>query len=309
MAIPVLIDTDAGADGVVALALVLASDQVDLRAITGVAGSVDLDQVMANLDRLLDALGPPSMPIIGRGLDQVDSSLLDRRALFGDDGLSNWEQTAKSHPVHDDFLDVYQRTIEEASGALNILALGPLSNLAALVTEMPDSARHVEHVFISGGSVWARGNVNEFAEFNFYRDPSAAAVVLTSGLPITIVPLDVTGLVCLDQSHVARMAASGYRTGDVAARVLEHALEYDGAPTYGKVFAPAAVTVGSLLWPDLFIKTRMRLDVTTRGAEAGRSRPALGGDKTTQVDLLTAVNAMDLLENMLECLCHEAFIV
>ncbi len=309
MANPVLIDTDAGADGAVALALVLASDHVDLRAITGVGGSVALDQAMTNLDRLLDALGPPSIPIIGRGLDQVDSSLLDRRALFGDDGLSNWEQTAKSPSAHDDFLDVYRRAIEEANGALNILALGPLSNLAALVAAMPDWARCIEHIYISGASVWARGNVNEFAEFNFYRDPSAAAAVLTSGLPITIVPLDVTGLVCLDQSHVARMAASGYRTGGVTARVLESALEYDGAPAYGKVFTPPAVTVGSLLWPDLFIKTRMRLDITTRGAEAGRSRPALGGDKTTQVDLLTAVNAIDLLENMLECLCHEAFIV
>ncbi|MFQ5410744.1 MAG: nucleoside hydrolase [Phycisphaerae bacterium] len=309
MTIPVLIDTDAAGDGAVALSLALAADDLDVRAITGVAGSVELDQAISNIGRLLDTLAPPSMPVIGRGLDQADSNLADRRDLFGDDGLGDWGPTSRSCNPPVDFRDVCARAIEEADGELIILALGPLTNLAAIIAEAPELARRILHVYVSGGSVWARGNVNDSAEFNFYRDPLAAEAVLSSGLAITVVPLDVTGLVCLDQSHLARMSASGYRTGEVAARVLEHALEFDGEPAYGKVFTPAAVTVGSLLWPDLFIKTRMRLDMTTRGAESGRSHPALGGDKTKQVDLLTAVNAVDLLENVLECLCHEAFIV
>ncbi|HWL94342.1 MAG TPA: nucleoside hydrolase, partial [Phycisphaerae bacterium] len=167
----------------------------------------------------------------------------------------------------------------------------------------------VKRLFVAGGAVWCRGNVTEHVEFNFHRDPRAASRVLASGLPITVVPLDVSGLVCFDESHVAHLAASGYRTGQIPAELLEHALEYDGEPAYGKTFVPAAVAVGSVLWPELFMKTRMQLQIVAEGPQAGRSKPALGGDKSKQVDLLTAVNAAEFLERALESLCHEAFVV
>ena len=116
-------------------------------------------------------------------------------------------------------------------------------------------------------------------------------------------------LICLDESHVARMAASGYRTGEVLAKALRHSLDSDGEPGKGKACIPDAVTAGSLLWPNLFLRTQLRLDVTTSGPQAGRTHPALGGDPSSRVDLLTAVNAADFIENLLESLCHEAFVV
>jgi inosine-uridine nucleoside N-ribohydrolase len=124
-----------------------------------------------------------------------------------------------------------------------------------------------------------------------------------------VAPLDVTRLICLDESHVARLAASGYRTAEVLAGLLQHPLQRDDDPAYGKCCLHNAVTVGSIIWPNLFLKTRMRLDIVTHGAEAGRCRPALGGEESAQVDLLTAVNAVDFIENLLESLCHEAFVV
>ena len=309
MAIPVLIDTDVGIDDAVAISLALASDALDVRAVVGVGGSVALDQVMVNIGRLLAALSPPQMPLIGRGLDQTLPGLVDRRALFGEDGLGNWDGAEAAAIEHADFSEVYSQAIEAAGGELNVLAIGPMSNLAAVMTDAPDLAGSIRRVFVSGGAVWAKGDVTDVAEFNFHRDPRAAATVLSSGLPITVVPLDVTGLLCLDASHVAHMSASGYRTGEVSAQVLEYALEQDGDPAYGKSLVPAAVAAGSMIWPDLFLKTRMRLDIAVDGPNVGQSKPGLGGDKSRHVDLLTAVNAVDFLENLLESLCHEAFIV
>lgn len=309
MATPLLIDTDMGIDDAVAVSLALASDALDVRAIVGVGGNVEAQQVTSNIGRLLAALSPSKMPIVGRGLDQSAPNLTDRRDLFGTDGLGECDLTAGRDLQSREFQEVYRHAIQEAPGELTILATGPLTNLAALLTESPEAMKQVARIYVSGGAVWTQGNVRGLAEFNFYRDPSAAAKVLTSGLPITVAPLDVTCFMCLDESHVAHLAASGYRTGLVLAKILQYAVGQDADPGVGKTHIQDAIAAGAILWPDLFLKTRMRLDVVTAGPEAGRCRPQLGGDPTQRVDLLTAVNAVDLLENVLESLCHEAFVV
>ncbi len=308
MAVPVLIDTDMGVDDAVALCLALASDALEVRAIVGVGGCVELDQAMTNVGRILEALSPPSLPRIGRGLDPSSTHAGDRRAEFGADGLGNWNRPGAGVEAGD-FRSVYRQAIESCPGELTILATGPLTNLAALLGDSPELLKNVARIHVGGGAAWARGDVTEAAEFSFYRDPQAAAAVLASGLPITVAPLDVARFVCFDSSHAAHLAASGYRTGEVAAAVLEHVIESDQPPGRGKATLPALVAAAGLIWPDLFLKTRMRLEVVTDGPERGRCKPALGGDKSKHVDLLTAVNAVDLLENMLESLCHEAFIV
>lgn len=309
MAIPVLIDADVGVDDAVAICLATASAALEVTAVVGVGGSVPLESVMANIERVLGALHLGDTPHVGRGLDQSSSDLRDRRDVFGDDGLGNFDGPSRIKLTSVGFHDAYAQAAEAAGGELNVLTAGPLTNLAAAMTEAPDLKRSIKQVYVCGGAVWAKGNVSDSVEFSFYRDPQAAAAVLSSGLPITVVPLDVTGLVCLDQSHVAHLAASDRLTGQVAAQILEHSLDYSGEPASGKTFAHAAVAIGAMIWPELFMGTRMRLEITTAGEEAGRSRPGLGGDKSQHVDLLTAVNAVDFIENMLESLCQEAFIV
>ncbi len=309
MATPILIDTDMGVDDAVAVCSAITADALDVQAIVGVRGNVPVAQVVENIGRLMAATRPPTMPTIGKGLDPSGRHLVDRRALFGDDGFGESDLPIASAAKVDDFKSVYRRTVEAAQGELVILALGPLTNLAALLDESPDLFRAVKHIHLAGGAVWTGGDATETAEFNMHLDSAAAAKVLSSGLPITVTPLDVTKLVCLDESHVAHLAASGYRTGEVLAKLLRYPLEQDVEPGYGKCYIADALTAGSLLWPDLFMKTRMRLEVVTEGAEAGRTKPALGGDPQQRVDLLTAVNAVDFLENLLEQLCHEAFVV
>lgn|GEM_PF-2369040 len=309
MAIPVLIDADVGVDDAVAICLATASAALDVTTVVGVGGSVPLESVMANIERLLGALHLKAMPQVGRGLEQSSSDLMDRRTMFGDDGLGNFNGPSRIQLTSVDFRDAYAQAADTAGGELNVLTTGPLTNLAAVMTDAPGLKRAIKRVYVCGGAVWTKGNAGDAAEFNFYRDPQAAAVVLSSGLPITVVPLDVTGLVCLDQSHVAHLAASDHLTGQVAAQVLERSLEYSGEPAPGKTFVHAATAVGAMIWPELFMGTKMRLDITTTGEESGRCRPGLGGDKSKHVDLLTAVNAVDFIENMLESLCQEAFFV
>jgi len=309
MATPVLIDADMGADDAAAVVLAMASGAVDLHAVVGVGGTVRVDQAVINIGRLLKAVGVSRRPIVGRGLDQADAELKDRRDLFGEDGFGGCSLPADDGLAVGDFRDVYRQAVAQAGGELVVVAVGPLSNLAALLQESPDLFRALRQIVIAGGAVWTAGDVHETTEFTFYRDAPAAHRILSSGLPVSVVSLDVVKMVCLDESHLARLAASGCRTGEVLARLLRYPAETEIEPGYGKVYVAGALAVGSLVWPDLFLGTRMRLDVETTGPKAGRCKPALGGDKVLHVNLLTAVNAVDFVENLLESVCHEAFFV
>ncbi|OWY68888.1 hypothetical protein B7486_23610 [cyanobacterium TDX16] len=307
--VPILIDTDMGVDDAAAICLALASPGLDVRAIVSVGGNVDANQATINIGRLLAAMKPPVMPVVGRGMDQPSGDLPDRRALFGEDGLGGCDLPLPDQSKVAKFSAVYQKAIDDAKGELVVVALGPLTNIAALLERTPDLLRRIKHLHLTGGAVWAQGDASPASEFNFHKDPSAAARVLSSRLPITVTPLDVTRLVCFDESHAAHLAASGYRTGEVLSRLMRYPIEQDVDPGYGKCHLADAVTVGSLLWPGLFLKTRMRLEIVTEGPQAGRSKPALGGVAEERIDLLTAINAVDFQENLLESLCHEAFVV
>jgi inosine-uridine nucleoside N-ribohydrolase len=308
MATPVLIDTDMGIDDAVAVSLALASKALDVRAVVAVGGNVPVTQVVKNIGRLFKALAPPRQPTVGVGLNPQRDNF-EPRAVHGTDGFGDSDLPEDPSLKTSDYLRVYRDMLSSAAGEAVVIALGPLTNLAKIISDSPDLAAKIKHIYAMGGAVWARSSANGVSEFNFQCDPPAAATVLASGLPVTVAPLDVTNLVQVDDSHVARMAASGYRTGEVLAKLLRFRLEQGTAPGHGKAFIHDALAVGGLLWPELFLKTKMRLQIITTGPDAGRSKPALGGDPAQKVNLLTAVNAADLLENVLESLCHEAFVV
>jgi pyrimidine-specific ribonucleoside hydrolase len=309
MATPLLIDADMGIDDALALSLALASNAFDIRAVVAVGGCVNVDQVVVNIGRVLKALSLSKRPMVARGLDQSGPGLVDRQAVFGTDGLGQCGLAPDEALQPIDFRAAYRQAIDEAKGQLTVVTTGPLSNIAAILAETPELARAIKHVYIAGGAVWARGNVNDAAEFNFHRDPQAAARVLSSGLPITLAPLDVSTFVSLDESHVARLAASGTRAGEILAEILQYPLGQPDAPGPGKTYIHDAVAMGGVFWSNLFMRTRMRLEVETGGIFAGRCKPSLGGDKALHINILTAVNAVDFIENVLESLCHEEFIV
>ncbi|HPF41705.1 MAG TPA: nucleoside hydrolase [Phycisphaerae bacterium] len=306
MALPILLDAEMNVEGATALCLALGAEALEVRAIVAGGGGVSGEQSVENAKRLLGALRPRTSPALGRGLDP--SSRVERSIAFGADGLSDVDLPAASEPSVESGADVY-RAFLSGDGERAIVTTGALTTLASVLPEIDAKVRERTKVFVFGGAIWTKGNAGAHAEANFARDPSAAAAVCGAGLSMTIAPLDVTNYIALDASNVAHLAASGYRTGELAARLLEPLLEEDGEPSYGRTYVPGLVTVASAIWPDLFLKTRMRLDIGEKGADAGRSRPGIGGDKSKHIDLLTAVNAVDLLENMLESLCHEEFVV
>jgi purine nucleosidase len=310
MPTPLLIDTDMGIDDAVAVTLALSSDQIALVGMASVGGNVPLAQATLNMSRLLSALRPPHVPPLAEGLDRETPELLRAHHVFGHDGFGELELDASMTGTPGSYVELYERALREHEGKLVILAIGPLTNLAALLRDRPGLLEKAARIIIMGGAVWCMGNVTPQAEFNFYRDPESAAAVLSSGLPITVVPLDVTRQVAMDDSHEAELARSGTRSGELLARMLRFPMERKADGLGGRFLVHDALALGVLLWPELFMQSKMALQIVTTGKEAGRSKPAMARDKQhKQLGVVISVNVDDFLENLIEQLCHQKFVV
>lgn len=309
MGTPVLIDTDMGVDDAVAITLALAAEDLDVVGLVSVGGNVDLEQATTNIDRLLSAVRPPVLPAVGRGLDQHADGLLDAKWLFGSCGLGEADLPATNIVPPRDFRAVYRECLEAHADELVIIAIGPLTNLAAILAESPELLRKAARVVVMGGAVFTAGNVEGIAEFNFYRDPEAARAILSAGLNCTLAPLDATRQALLDESHTARMRASGTRTGECLANVLHFPMQRGREVPEGQFHVHDALAVGVLLWPSLFLQTHLSLDVVLEGPERGRSKPMVHADKSRLASVLISVEASEFLESMVEAICHEHFVV
>jgi inosine-uridine nucleoside N-ribohydrolase len=215
-----VIDTDPGIDDALALVLALSSPDVSVEGIATVAGNVDVDQATTNLLRLL-AVADPAIPIrVAKGAAApLKATLVTAAHVHGDDGLGNLDQFVDADgrlrypkPVHalemQDGADLILELADRFGGDLVLVALGPLTNVALALERDRRTLARVGRIVVMGGAVSVPGNVTPAAEFNFYVDPDAAAAVLDAGLPLEIVPLDVTEQVVLAQAELARRLAA-----------------------------------------------------------------------------------------------------
>jgi inosine-uridine nucleoside N-ribohydrolase len=309
MAKPVLIDTDMGVDDALAVSLALNCDALDVVGLASVGGNVDCDQATQNIGRLLAAIEPAAMPPIGVGHDQNDADLVNATHVFGWDGFGEIDITPPSKLDTVGAIELYGDLLERHAGELIIVAIGPLTNLAAVHAHDPNLLEKANRLIVMGGAVWCKGNVTPHAEFNFYRDPVAADRVLKLNVPTTLVPLDVTRQVALDESHTAHLAASGTRAGELLSNMLEFQMRAGDGGQTGRVHVHDALAVGALLWPELFMQTTLWVDVKTDDGERGRCVPGVGGGDAHRVSVLMSLKAVDFLENLLETLCRERFVV
>lgn len=219
MAIRLLIDTDPGIDDALALLLAFRSPECSVEAITTVAGNVGVERSTLNAFRILEAAKPPRAPVVGRGADKpLARSLVSAPHVHGDDGLGNLGELREADgslrypkprlalsPL--DGPGLILDTIDRFPAELVLVALGPLTNVALALQRDARRMALLRRVVIMGGAVGVPGNVTPAAEFNFYVDPEAAAQVLASGLPIELVPLDVTQSAILPRSVLEQRLA------------------------------------------------------------------------------------------------------
>lgn len=267
---PILIDTDTGVDDALALILALRSPELSVKAITTVAGNIEVHKCTRNVHRVLDLLQIQDRPIVAQGAKHpIRRPLVIASEVHGSDGLGNVSKSlppVKPYRTGDGVGTVLEFCDRYGSKA-TIVAIGPLTNLALAWKSDPRTMRKAGHVITMGGAFHVPGNTGPVAEFNYYVDPEAAHIVLNSGIPVTVIPLDVTHQVVVMRKEMEYRA--NRRASTVAMTVLEMTREYmryhmdTQGFNGGYLHDPMAVAVA---FDRTLVKTRkVRVDVETTG--------------------------------------------
>ncbi len=249
----VIIDTDPGQDDAVALLVALASEELDILGITTVAGNVPLELTTRNALMMTELAGRPDVPVYAGCDSPTVRPLITAEYVHGKTGIDGAGLPAPSgSPRAGHAVDFLIETFMNRE-VTTICALGPLTNIATALDRQPGIVERIDQLILMGGGFFEGGNVTPAAEFNIYVDPEAAAAVFTSGIPLVMMPLDVTHQALTSDERIEAFKASGNESGRVVAGMLEFFEHYDmeryatdGAPLHDPC------VIAYLLEPDLF---------------------------------------------------------
>jgi purine nucleosidase len=264
----IIIDTDPGQDDAVAILLALGSPrEIEVLGIVAVAGNVQVHQNATNALKILELAGRPDIPVYVGCERPMRHKLFTAEYIHGKTGLDGpdlAEPTITPRDQHgvDYLIDTLRR---QAAGTVTICALGPLTNLGMAFVKAPDVVPRIQEIVLMGGGLFEGGNVTPAAEFNIYVDPEAADVVFHSGVPITVVPLDVSHMMLTTQPRIERFRSLGNKTGVATAEMLDFFDRFDKAK-YGWDGGPLhdPCVIAYLLKPGLFKGRHVNVAIETQ---------------------------------------------
>ena len=221
-AMRVVIDTDPGIDDAVAILFALSSPAFEVLGITTVAGNIGIATTTRNAGRLLALMGRQDVPVIAGAASPLARKGFEASEIHGNDGLGG---VVFAPPMVEPGQGATEwlaaLLLREPAASIDVLALGPLTNLALLVQDHPAAARRIRRLIAMGGVIYEAGNVGPRAEFNIAADPEAAAIALRSGLPIWLIPLDATRQVRADAAWLAALRTAGTPAARATAALIQ----------------------------------------------------------------------------------------
>lgn len=270
----IIVDCDVGVDDALAMILAFHSPELDVLAVTGVNGNVPLDTVFENIKKILSLIQPRRHPFIARGAAQpLAGQTIHAHSVHGRDGLGGAQIILKKGEKWWKNYDggAEQLIIEMARqypGEITLIAVGPLTNLALGIQRDGEGMKKLKGIVVMGGAVRTKGNISPDAEFNIYSDPLAAQIVFESGLPIILVPLDVTHQVFLTPN---RMEEKVNPIHNPFSNFVIEVTGYDKESLRFRnreiIFLHDPLAVGAVIDPDLLSMERLPLQVETQEGE------------------------------------------
>jgi purine nucleosidase len=264
---PIIIDCDPGQDDAVALLLAMSSpDELELLGITTVAGNVPLALTERNARIMCDIADRKDVPVFAGCEEPLVRAAITAEYIHGEtgiDGMDVFEPVTPLQEMHAvDF--IIDKLLAADTAKITLVPTGPLTNIAAAISRSPEITERIDEIVIMGGAMREGGNRTPSAEFNIMVDPHAADIVLQSGVPITMMGLDVTHQVLSTEERVARISALKNPVADATAGMLSFFHRYD-TEKYASQGTPLhdPCTVAYLLWPDLFETKLCNVSVET----------------------------------------------
>ncbi|MGI3125256.1 nucleoside hydrolase [Nitratireductor sp. PBL-C9] len=262
----IIIDTDPGQDDALALLLALASPELDVLGITAVAGNVPLALTEKNARKICELAGKPGTKVFAGAIRPLVRDLVTAEHVHGRTGLDGPDLPEPEMPLQDghavDF--IIDTLMAHGEGEITLCPLGPLTNIALALNREPRIATRIREIVLMGGGFFEGGNVTPTAEFNIYVDPHAADVVLRSGVPVVMMPLDVTHKALTTRARIAAIRALDTKVGAACADLLEFFERFD-EEKYGTDGGPLhdPCVIAYLLKPELFTGRSCNVTVET----------------------------------------------
>jgi purine nucleosidase len=266
----IIIDTDPGQDDAVAILLALASpDEITVLGITAVAGNVPLALTQKNARIICELAGRPDIPVFAGCERPMVHPLVTAEHVHGKTGLDGIALPDPTMALQDrhavDFIIDTLRA--EPPGSVTLCPIGPLTNIATAFTRAPDIVTRVKEIVLMGGAYFEVGNITPAAEFNMYVDPQAAEIVFHSGVPLVVMPLDVTHKVLTTRPRIDAIRAIGSPVAHAVASWTDFFERFDMAK-YGAEGAPLhdPCVIAYLLAPALFTGRHINVEIETTSA-------------------------------------------
>ena len=262
----IIIDTDPGQDDAIAILLALASPELEVVGITAVAGNVPLHLTEMNARKVCELAGRLDVPVFAGASRPIVRPLVTAEYVHGETGLNGPVLPVPTMPLQDqhavDFIIDTVRTGED--NEITLCPLGPLTNIALAMQKAPDIIPKLREIVLMGGGCFEGGNVTPAAEFNIYVDPHAADVVFRAGVPLVVLPLDVTHQCLTTAKRIAAFRALGGRAAIASAEMMDFFERFD-EKKYGTDGGPLhdPNVIAYLLQPDLYETRQVNIEIET----------------------------------------------
>ncbi|HJE59027.1 MAG TPA: nucleoside hydrolase [Nocardiopsis listeri] len=306
----VFVDCDPGIDDAVALAYLAARPEVEILGVGAVFGNNTVTVTARNALRLLALYGRPDVPVaVGAGRPLVQEPRLAEH-VHGDNGLGDVElPEPEREPVAESAAELLVRLARENPGELDVLAVGPLTNLAIAIGLEPRLPELVRRLVVMGGAVEVPGNVGSHAEANIVNDPEAAEVVFAAGFDLDLVALDITMKTVATSDWLDRLKeVPGERAERTSAFLDFYADFYKGIFGVRQCAMHDPLAAAVLADPHLVteaFEAPIRVELTgslTRGMTVADRRPRPGRDERRVTRVITSVSGDEFLDRMLDSL-------
>ena len=266
----IIIDTDPGQDDAVAILLALASpEDLTVLGITAVAGNVPLHLTQKNARIICELAGRAEVKVYAGCDAPLKRKLVTAEHVHGKTGLDGpvlADPVMPLQPEHavEFIVDTLRR---EAANTVTLCPLGPLTNIAAAFLKAPEIVERVAQIVLMGGAYFEVGNITPTAEFNIYVDPEAAEIVFKSGVPLVVMPLDVTHKALTNRARVEAFRALGTQPGRMVAEWTDFFERFD-MQKYGSEGAPLhdPCVIAYLIDPGLFTGRHINVEIETSSA-------------------------------------------
>lgn len=258
---PIIIDTDPGIDDAAAISFALNHPEFDLKMISTVNGNVGIEKTTANalkIKRFFNSDVP-----VHRGASQpLLSAIVDASEVHGESGMDGYTfpEINESDLDSTHAVEAMRDVLLKSETPITLIPIGPLTNIALLLMTYPEVKAYIKEIVLMGGSA-SRGNVTPLAEFNIYCDPEAAQIVFNSGLPITMIGLDVARSSSLTHETINELKSIN-ETGKMLHQLFKH---YRGDDFEKGINVYDAYTLLYLLHPEHFVVREADVQIETDG--------------------------------------------